>query len=187
MPRFLFAFVLVSVSCLRAQTQAQFEVVSIRPYISQGNPANEESRTNFLPGGRFSGLNVSVSKLLRFAFGMEDSRILDAPGWAATTTYDIDAKTAGGVEVTRDKHRGAYQVAARKPLWISVSSRDAGDSEVRSRSPEERPEGEARYERREGPHERELERAHGGSERDEAFDGGFRREPGAAGRTAGGG
>jgi uncharacterized protein (TIGR03435 family) len=33
---------------------------------------------------------------------VEKERILGAPGWADTLTYNIEAKTAGGVEVTRE-------------------------------------------------------------------------------------
>jgi uncharacterized protein (TIGR03435 family) len=99
-PIFLFAVVcLWSASC---PASAQFEVVSIRPYISQGDAARERSALDFPPGGRFSATNVSVAKLIRVAFGVEKERVLNTPGWADTLTYDIEAKTAGGVEVTRE-------------------------------------------------------------------------------------
>src|SRR6185437_11266949 len=81
---------------------AQFEVVSIRPYISQGDPAKERSALDFPPGGRFSATNVSVRKLIRVEFGVENNRILGTPGWTDTLSYNIEAKTVGGVEVTRD-------------------------------------------------------------------------------------
>lgn len=87
---------------LHAQPRAQFEIVSIRPYVSQGDPANERSALDFPPGGRFSATNVSVRKLIRVAFGVENQRILGTPGWAESLSYDIEAKTTGGVEVTRD-------------------------------------------------------------------------------------
>jgi len=85
------------------QPRAQFEVVSIRPYVSQGNPANERSALDFPPGGRFSATNVSVRKLIRVAFGVENERILGIPGWADTLTYNIEAKTVDGVE-SRAQH-----------------------------------------------------------------------------------
>jgi hypothetical protein len=102
MTRFIFAFLIVWTLGLRAQPPAQFEVVSIRPYVSQGNSANDRSALDFPPGGRFSATNVSVRKLIRVAFGVENERILGAPGWADTLSYNVEAKTVGGVEVTRD-------------------------------------------------------------------------------------
>ena len=102
MMRFIFTFVIVWTLGVGAQPRAQFEVVSIRPYVSQGNPANERSALDFPPGGRFSATNVSVRKLIRVAFGVENERILGVPGWADTLTYNIEAKTVGGAEVTRD-------------------------------------------------------------------------------------
>ncbi|HVW09721.1 MAG TPA: TIGR03435 family protein [Bryobacteraceae bacterium] len=89
--------VVCAASMAPAQNAAQFEVVSIRPHIV--DPANDGSSTNVQPGGRLVCRNVSVKKLIRMAFVAEDSQILNAPGWTETASYDIDAKTAGGVEV----------------------------------------------------------------------------------------
>lgn len=114
MMRLIFAFVIVSTLWVGAQPRAQFEVVSIRPYVSQGNPANERSALDFPPGGRFSATNVNVRKLIRVAFGVENGRILGAPGWADTLSYNIEAKTVGGVEVTRDNISDLLQ-----PLLVS--------------------------------------------------------------------
>jgi uncharacterized protein (TIGR03435 family) len=85
-----------------AQTSAEFEVVSIRPYISQGNSANENSFTDVHPGGRLTAGNVSIRKLVRNSFLLEDSRVIGLPGWVDSETFNIDAKTAGGIEITRD-------------------------------------------------------------------------------------
>jgi uncharacterized protein (TIGR03435 family) len=85
-----------------AQAPAAFDVVSIKPYVSEGNPAGEGSRTQALPGGRFSAQNVTVRKLIRNAFGVDDFQIVGAPGWIDSVSYDIEAKTVGGVEITRD-------------------------------------------------------------------------------------
>jgi len=86
---------------LVAQTPTEFEVASIRPHVFT-NPGNESSDTNVSPGGRLVARNVTVKKLIRNAFLVEDSRISGAPGWIDTESYDIDAKTAGGTEITRD-------------------------------------------------------------------------------------
>ena len=68
-----------------------FEVASIRPHL---NP-DDSSETNFLPGGRYEGKNVSVRKLIRQATGVEDRQMIGAPDWVDSERYDINAKTTG--------------------------------------------------------------------------------------------
>jgi uncharacterized protein (TIGR03435 family) len=92
---------LLVIVALAAQIPAEFEVVSIRPYVSQGNPAGENSNTDVSPGGRLTARNVTVKKLIRNAFLVEDSQISGAPGWIDSESFNVDAKTASGVEITR--------------------------------------------------------------------------------------
>src|ERR1700722_17087417 len=100
------AAVVVYVVCigwrLAAQAPAEFEVASIKPYVSEGNPASEGSSTKVLPGGRLSARNVTVRKLIRNSFGVDDFQIAGVPGWIDSVSYDMEAKTAGGAEITRD-------------------------------------------------------------------------------------
>jgi uncharacterized protein (TIGR03435 family) len=91
-----------AVSSAAPQTPPEFEVVSIKPYVSQSDPAAESSDTQVLPGGRFSSRNVGIMKLIRNSFLVEDSRVSGVPGWADSETYTIEAKTADGVEITPD-------------------------------------------------------------------------------------
>lgn len=84
-----------------AQQSATFEVASIKRHIVT-NPGGDDSSTDVSPGGRLVGRNVTARKLLRNSFVIEDSRITGTPGWTDTESYDIDARTAGGVEITRE-------------------------------------------------------------------------------------
>ncbi len=94
---------LICIGCqLAAQAPAAFDVASIKPYASEGNPASEGSSTKVLPGGRLSAQNVNVRKLIRNAFDVDDFQIAGAPGWVDTASYDIEAKTVDGAEITRD-------------------------------------------------------------------------------------
>ena len=68
---------------------AAFEVASIKPH----RDGDDTQETNLLPGGRYVGINASVRKLIRLAFGVEDSQIVGAPGWIDSERYDIEAKT----------------------------------------------------------------------------------------------
>jgi len=85
----------VVVFCPHIQAQAaaagpaSFEVASIRPHENAEDP----SETNFLPGGRYEGKNVSVRKMIRQALGVEDTQMSGAPDWVDTARYDIEAKT----------------------------------------------------------------------------------------------
>ena len=98
----IFVLSAVFVVAAFAQTTATFEVASIRPHVAQGDAGSESSNTNVLPGGRLSCSNVNVRKLLRNAFQVEDSGMIGAPGWVDSASYDIEAKTTGGVAITRD-------------------------------------------------------------------------------------
>jgi uncharacterized protein (TIGR03435 family) len=82
------------------QPKVEFEVVSIRPHAGPG--VGEGSNTRVLPGGRITGSNVNARKLIRNAFGIDDFQMSGAPGWVDSESYDFEAKTANGVEITRD-------------------------------------------------------------------------------------
>ncbi len=98
----IFIVVALSVVAALAQTPVTFEVASIRPHVAQGDAGSEGSNTNVLPGGRLSCSNVNVRKLIRNAFQVEDWEMTGAPGWVDSASYDIEAKTSGGVAITRD-------------------------------------------------------------------------------------
>lgn len=97
---FIVSALFVAAAC--AQTPVTFEVASIKLHVAQGDAGSESSSTNVLPGGRLSSSNVTVRKLIRNAFGTEDWAIIGAPGWIDSASYDIDAKTAGGIAITRE-------------------------------------------------------------------------------------
>jgi len=82
---------------LAAQTSPPaFEVASIKPHRTGG----DRSDTNVLPGGRFTGSNMSVRKMIRIALGVEDNLMTGAPAWIDSESYDIDARTAGAAAIT---------------------------------------------------------------------------------------
>lgn len=97
----MIALVLIA-SGLLAQAPVEFEAASIRPHVFKSDPGSEGSNLNVAPGGRLTGGNVTVRKLIRNAFGVDDFQITSAPGWVDSESYDIEAKTVGGVEITRD-------------------------------------------------------------------------------------
>lgn len=71
-----------------ADSGPRFEVASIKPNTT----TNHSSFTNYPPGGRLEGTNVSVKMLIALAYDIRDYQILNAPDWTATEHYDILAK-----------------------------------------------------------------------------------------------
>ena len=64
----------------------KFDAVSIRP------SSNASGTMLLLTPDGISATNIPLQLILRQAFGVEDDRIVGAPGWANTKRYDIQAK-----------------------------------------------------------------------------------------------
>src|SRR5262245_22536018 len=97
-----------------AQTQPlAFEVASIKPNTS-GRPSNVGPIHT--AGGRFFASDATLGVLLQFAYRPPDGRmlrgidIIDAPGWAATDGFDIQAKAPSeALQVSQDQMRFMVQ------------------------------------------------------------------------------
>ena len=75
-----------------ARVFEEFEVASIRPAPSTNPFATHGIGT--LPGGRVSGLNVTLRDIVAKAYGLSDLRVLDGPKWADSLKWNFDAKVA---------------------------------------------------------------------------------------------
>jgi uncharacterized protein (TIGR03435 family) len=95
---FVFGLLIATLSVARPQTQGQtaaanspkfeYDVATIKP---AKNPAGGWALQ--YDGDTLRGLNVPLLYTVKFAFGIyEDYRIVGAPKWLDTTTYDISAK-----------------------------------------------------------------------------------------------
>src|SRR5580658_662985 len=89
---------LVSLTGAWGQSSQAFEVASVKPSRSNSGESNIDSR----PGGGLTATNVTLTELIRLAFGVKDYQIVRAPGWIGTARYDIDAK-AGNARNASDK------------------------------------------------------------------------------------
>jgi uncharacterized protein (TIGR03435 family) len=70
------------------QAQATFEVASIKPIAAgPGAPTIIVS-----PGGRFSANDVTLKRLIRWAYNLQDFQIMGGPGWMATDKWAVTAK-----------------------------------------------------------------------------------------------
>lgn len=119
------------------QTQApqQFEVASIKPNKS----GDGRVMLGFQPGGRFVATNIALRMLITQAYRIQPFQLINAPDWAASERYDINAKGDVAPEQMRDAMPQLMQslladrfglVAHREtremPIYALVKARDDG-------------------------------------------------------------
>jgi hypothetical protein len=73
-----------------------FDVAAIHPHVSQPHEHNSIFSSSF--DGRFHAENISVLMLIHWAWEMPETRIVDAPAWAGTRYFNIDAKADASVD-----------------------------------------------------------------------------------------
>jgi uncharacterized protein (TIGR03435 family) len=67
-----------------------FDVAVIRQNLS-----DHTARTHIISSssdGHFTAINATLKLLIRFAYGLPESRIVGGPGWLDATKFDVDAK-----------------------------------------------------------------------------------------------
>jgi uncharacterized protein (TIGR03435 family) len=67
-----------------------FDVAAIHPHIPE--PHEHNSIASSPSDGQFKAENVTLIMLIHWAYGMPDTRILSAPGWASSTYFNLDAE-----------------------------------------------------------------------------------------------
>jgi len=79
----------LSVVFAQAQTSPQaFEVSSVKRNLSGGSAAI----AGMVRGDRFTSTNITLTQLLRTAFGIQEFQIAGKPGWSDDDRFDIEAK-----------------------------------------------------------------------------------------------
>jgi len=73
-----------------------FDVAAIHQHIPE--PHEHNSIWSSPSDGHFRAENVSVVMLIHWAYEMPETRILDAPGWARSTYFNIDATADPAVD-----------------------------------------------------------------------------------------
>ena len=74
-----------------------FDVASIRENTAHDKHTHNSIYNSWM-NARFNATNLPLKMLLQFSFGMPESRILGAPDWVDSTTFDIEAKSDGSVD-----------------------------------------------------------------------------------------
>ena len=74
-----------------------FDVASIHENTTHDQHTHNSIYNSWM-NARFNATNLPLKMLLQFSFGMPESRILGAPDWVDSTTFDIEAKSDGSVD-----------------------------------------------------------------------------------------
>jgi len=73
-----------------------FDVAAIHVHIPEPHEHNSIWSSPF--DGHFKAANVNLIALIDWAFAIPETRILDAPGWASTTWFNIEAEADSTVD-----------------------------------------------------------------------------------------
>ncbi len=110
---------------ISAQTQAaqvaDFDVAAIHQHIPE--PHEHNSIWSSSSDSRFKAENVSLIGLVHWAYEMPESRILNAPGWAGSTYFNIDASSDASVD-DHLKHLSSEAGVAQKKEMVRAMLAD---------------------------------------------------------------
>jgi uncharacterized protein (TIGR03435 family) len=77
-------------------TAPQFEIAAI--HLHESLPHEHNSISSSPSDGHFRAENISVLMLIQWAYNIPDTRILDVPGWAKSTFFNIDAEADEAID-----------------------------------------------------------------------------------------
>lgn len=92
----------------------EFDVAAIHQHIPE--PHEHNSIYSSSSDGHFRAENVSLIGLIHWAFAMPESRILNAPGWAGSTYFNIDASSDPSVDAELKSLTGSAGVAEKQKM-----------------------------------------------------------------------
>jgi uncharacterized protein (TIGR03435 family) len=104
----------------------RFDVVSIRRNTS--GAANTSLRPE--PNG-LTGVNITVRRLLRVAYGVSDFQIVDAPDWFDSEHYDVVGRAAAAIASSQIGPMLKAMLADRFALRVELGTRDVAGFELR--------------------------------------------------------
>ena len=88
----LLGAVVLGTTAVAAQTPGvpAFEVASVKPNVSGAST----TASYVLPGGRYTATNVTLRMLVKTAYQIHETQIVDAPGWIDVDRFDVSARAA---------------------------------------------------------------------------------------------
>ena len=87
-----------------ANASPTFEVATIKP-----SKPDEPGKAFLVQGRRFKTINVTLSEMISFAYGVHAKQVIGAPAWAATDKFDIDAQPDGEGAPSDKQWKGMLQ------------------------------------------------------------------------------
>jgi uncharacterized protein (TIGR03435 family) len=99
----------LAVITLQAQT---FEVASVKP----STPGAKTTSLRTEPGGRFTGIGLTLENYVTIAFNVRPDQLIGAPDWIKSTAYDIIAKPTEPVSDIRTEAARKEQMARLQSL-----------------------------------------------------------------------
>jgi len=88
-----------------AQSRPTFEVASVRPSTDDTNDGYWSP-----PGtGKFTAHNLSLTRLIILAYGVDPDQIANKPSWFDSAHFDVTAKPSGNVSLTREELKPMLQ------------------------------------------------------------------------------
>ena len=97
----------------------QYEVASIKPHDPAASSNGVFSRFSQRADG-LSASNVTLLSLIESAYNVEESRVLEIPGWLKSETYDLEAKMDDSTFAVLDALPQAERNAARAEMLQSL-------------------------------------------------------------------
>ena len=95
-----------------------FEVATIKP----GGPVDDSHNYLFFTeqGRHFSAKNVTLTDLIKLAYGIQPRQILNALAWAETTKFDIEAEPDTLGQPSQEQYREMYRKLLTDRFKLSI-------------------------------------------------------------------
>jgi len=100
-----------------ADANPVFEVATIKP-SKPGRPGSAFR----VQGRQFSTINTTMSALISYAYGLQESQILGGPSWVESDKYDIMAKPDGEGEPSNDQWKAMLQKLLADRFLLTLHS-----------------------------------------------------------------
>ena len=72
---------------MAADANPSFEVATIKP-----SKPDEPGKSFLVRGARLTTVNTTAADLIKFVYDLQDKQLVNAPGWAESEKFDLDAK-----------------------------------------------------------------------------------------------
>ena len=96
----------------QAPKELAFDVAAIKPSAD----TQAFSFSFVQPGGRYIGQNMTLRLLIKTAYGVHDSQIIDGPSWIDSDRWDINAKAEGYKDAMTFRDQSRLMVSASASL-----------------------------------------------------------------------